>query len=69
MKEKTSGFCNDDGSTVGPEPVEKPGLCILCKNDETGGKKEQVLCLVNRNDQKGHITFECDAYVPKHNYE
>ncbi len=67
MKEELSGCCNDEGSQSDPELVVKPGLCILCRNDDTGGEKEQILCLVIRKDQKGHMTFECDAYAPKHN--
>jgi hypothetical protein len=67
MKEESSGCYDDEGNTMDPDFVIKPGLCILCRNDDTGGKKEQLLCLMIRKDQKGHMTFECDAFVPKHN--
>jgi hypothetical protein len=66
MNEEISGFYDDAGNKIDPELVAKPGLCILCKVDDAGGK-EEILCLLNRTDQKGHMTFECDAYVPKHN--
>lgn len=65
MHEEISDCYDDEGKDS--ELVVKPGLCILCRNDDTGGQKEQILCLVNRKDQKGHMTFECDAYMPKHN--
>lgn len=57
----------DDENTTDPESIAKPGLCILCKKDDAGEKKDEILCLSNRKHQKGDITFECDAYVPKFN--
>jgi hypothetical protein len=67
MNEETAGRCNDEEKAMDPELIVKPGLCILCKNDDTGGKKELILCLENRKDQEGHLTFECDNYKPKNN--
>lgn len=59
-----SGFFNDDGTEINPDLVPKPGLCLTCKKENAGGK-EEILCILNRNDQKGGKDFECDAYEPK----
>jgi hypothetical protein len=58
-------FYDDDGSKINPELVRKPGLGIICKKDDARGK-EEILCVLNRNDQKGKKDFECDAYEPKY---
>jgi hypothetical protein len=59
-----SGYFNDDGTEINPDLVPKPGLCLTCKKENAGGK-EEILCTLNRNDQKGEAHFECGAYEPK----
>ena len=59
-----SGYFNDDGTELNPDLVPKPGLCLTCKKDNAGGK-EEILCTLNRNDQRDEKKFECDAYEPK----
>ncbi len=59
-----SGYFNDDGTELNPDLVPKPGLCLTCKKDNAGGK-EEILCTLNRNDQRDEKNFECDAYEPK----
>lgn len=59
-----SGFFNDDGTEINPALVPKPGLCLTCKKENAGGK-EEILCTLTRNDQKGEKDFECGAYEPK----
>jgi len=59
-----SGMYNDDGTKINPETVPKPGLCLTCKMDDVGGE-EQMLCLLNRNDQRDEPDFQCGAYEPK----
>ena len=59
-----SGFFNDDGTEINADLVPKPGLCLTCRRDNASGK-EEVLCTLNRNDQKGEKNFECGAYEPK----
>ncbi len=58
------GYFNDDGTEINPDLVPKPGLCLTCKKDNAGGK-EEILCVLNRNDQKGARHFECGAYESK----
>jgi hypothetical protein len=64
MSDEIDGFYDDDGNEINPELIPKPGLCITCKKDEALGK-EEILCILTRNDQKGEKDFECDAYEPK----
>jgi hypothetical protein len=64
MTDNISGFYNDDGSKINPELVPKPSLCVTCKKD-AAGEKEEILCILTRNDQRGANNFEYDAYEPK----
>jgi hypothetical protein len=64
MIDDISGFYNDDGTKINPELVPKPGLCLTCNKDDAVGT-EEILCILNRQDQKGVRNFECDAYEPK----
>jgi len=56
-----SGYFNDDGTEINPDLVPKPGLCLTCKKENAGGR-EEILCTLTRNDQKGEKAFECDVY-------
>jgi hypothetical protein len=59
-----SGFFNDDGTEINSDLVPKPGLCLTCRKDNAGGK-EEILCILTRNDQKNDDEFECGAYEQK----
>jgi len=59
-----SGFFSDDGTEINSDLVPKPGLCLTCRKDNAGGK-EEILCLLTRNDQRDHDNFECGAYEQK----
>jgi hypothetical protein len=61
--EPLHGFFNDDGTPINPELIPKPGLCILCRKDDSSS--EEILCLLTRADQKGSTEFICDAFEPK----
>jgi len=64
MNDEIDGFYNDDGTKINPELVPKPSLCITCKKDDLGSK-EEILCILTRNDQKNEDEFKCDAYENK----
>jgi hypothetical protein len=55
---------HDDGTEINSDLVPKPGRCLTCRKDDAGGK-EEILCLLTRNDQKNDDEFECGAYEPK----
>ena len=59
-----SGLFNDDGTEINADLVPKPGLCLTCRKDNAGGK-EEILCVLTRNDQRDDDEFECGAYEPK----
>jgi hypothetical protein len=59
-----SGYFNDDGTEINADLIPKPGLCLTCKKDNASGK-EEILCILTRNDQKDDGDFECEAYEPK----
>ncbi len=57
-----NGFFDDDGKKVDPESVPVPGLCIICKSYQEADWEENMLCLMNRSDQKNEENFECGAF-------
>ncbi len=59
-----SGLFNDDGTEINADLIPKPGLCLTCRKDNAGGK-EEILCVLTRNDQRDDDEFECGAYEPK----
>jgi len=53
-------FFDDDGTELNPNFFPKPQLCLSCrKNDD---HKEEILCNLNRLDQRGEPVFTCFAY-------
>jgi hypothetical protein len=60
---KLHGFFRDDGTEINPELVPKPGLCILCCNDDN--PNEEIPCILTRADQQGEPEFICHAFKPK----
>ncbi len=60
--EELNGFFNDDGSRIDPETVPTPSLCMLCKSFYAGDAEEDMLCLLNRNDQRNDPDFKCGAF-------
>ena len=65
MENEIFGLYNDDGTKIEPEAIPKPSLCVTCKKDDEGGE-EQMLCLLNRNDQRGEPNFKCGVYEQKY---
>lgn len=57
-----NGFYNDDGEKIDPESVPIPSLCLICKSYDTGDWEEDLLCLMNRFDQKDDEEFRCGAF-------
>jgi len=60
--EEINGFFNDDGTKIDTESIPIPGLCMLCKSYYTDDWDENMLCLMNRNDQRDDDQFECGAF-------
>jgi hypothetical protein len=60
--EDINGFYNDDGSKIDPDSVPLPGLCVICKSHQSDDWEENLLCLMNRNDQRDEPDFKCGAF-------
>ncbi len=56
------GLFNDDGTRIDQEAVPTPSLCMLCKSFYDGDPEENILCLLNRNDQRNDPDFKCGVF-------
>lgn len=57
---KIQGIFDDDGYEINTELINKPGLCILCLNNDDPSQK--LLCDLTRYDQKESNEFICFAF-------
>ncbi len=57
-----SPYFDDDGTKVYPDMYPKPGLCLVCK--KVGKSDEELLCNLNRLDQRKEIDFKCGTFEP-----
>ena len=57
-----NGYYNDDGTKIDPESVPIPGLCIICKKYQSDDWEENMLCTLNRNDQRDEPDFKCGMF-------
>ncbi len=58
-REDINGFYNDDGTKIDPESVPIPGLCVVCRKYQIDDWEENMLCTLNRNDQRNDKNFKC----------
>jgi hypothetical protein len=61
-REDINGFYNDDGTKIDPDSVPIPGLCVICRKYQIDDWDENLLCLMNRNDQRDEPDFKCGAF-------
>ncbi len=57
------GFFDDDGYEINSELIKKPSLCLTCVHDDD--PNEEILCNMNRFDQKDEKEFKCFAFKKK----
>ncbi|MCK5170460.1 MAG: hypothetical protein KAQ75_11330 [Bacteroidales bacterium] len=55
-----NGYFDDDGNELNPDLIPKPNLCLSCKKNED--PNEEILCNLNRLDQRNESEFKCFAY-------
>lgn len=60
--EEINGFYDDDGNKVDPDSVAVPGLCVICKKYQIDDWDENLLCLMNRFDQRNDADFICGVF-------
>jgi hypothetical protein len=53
-------YFDDDGNEINPDFYPKPGLCLICKKNND--KDEEILCTLNRIDQRMEHEFKCGAF-------
>jgi hypothetical protein len=63
--EDINGFYDDDGNKIEPHSVPVPGLCTICRKYQNGDEGEDLLCLMNRYDQRNETDFRCGAFDKK----
>jgi len=61
-REEINGFYNDDGTKIDPDSVPVPSLCIICRKHQIDDWDENLLCMMNRNDQRNEPDFKCGAF-------
>ncbi|HHW80346.1 MAG TPA: hypothetical protein GX746_01415 [Bacteroidales bacterium] len=58
------GIYNDDGTKVDESLIPVPNLCVICKKHNTNNFMNNILCKLNRNDQRDDLdNFECHNFV------
>jgi hypothetical protein len=57
-----NGIFDDDGYEVNPDSIKKPGLCMTCLKNYIDDWDENLLCDMNRSDQRDEKEFKCYAY-------
>jgi len=60
--EEINGFYDDDGNKIDPDSVPVPSLCVICKSHQVDDWEENLLCLMNRFDQRNDDDFKCGAF-------
>jgi len=54
-------YFDDDGNELDPTGVPMPKMCMMCeKRDDPN---EEILCNLNRLDQRNKKEFRCGAFV------
>ena len=59
---KISGMFDDDGYEIIPDLIKKPSLCLTCIKEYEPGLEDDILCNLNRYDQRNSGDFICHAY-------
>lgn len=57
-----NGIFDDDGFEINPESIKKPFLCLTCLKNFIDDWDENLLCDMNRADQRDKKEFKCYAY-------
>lgn len=57
-----NGFYNDDGTKVDIENIAVPAMCMSCKSFYTEAAEENLLCMMNRYDQRNNADFSCGEF-------
>ncbi len=56
------GIFTDEGYEIDPNTIKKPSLCLTCVRDNSQDWEDDVLCNMNRYDQRNSRKFKCGTY-------
>jgi hypothetical protein len=59
---KIAGMFDDDGYEIKPDAIRKPNLCMTCIKNHDPGSEDELLCNLNRYDQRRSNEFICHEY-------
>jgi hypothetical protein len=51
----------NDGNELDPATIRMPGMCLTCEKKDL--PDEELLCDLNRLDQRDEKEFKCGAFV------
>ena len=54
-------YYDDDGNELDPSVIAMPKMCLMCEKKDDAS--EEILCNLNRLDQKDEAAFKCGAFV------
>jgi len=57
-------YFDDDGNEIDIDSIPKPKLCLICVNIDD--PHEEILCNLNRLDQRNDPEFKCFAFRLAH---
>jgi len=60
--EDLNGFFDDDGNKIDLQAIPIPDLCKICKSYQINDWDENLLCMMNRLDQRNDPNFKCGAF-------
>ena len=59
---KIAGIFTDDGYEINPDLIKMPSLCLTCLKNYEPGLEDDILCNLNRYDQRDSDKFICHAF-------
>ena len=54
-------YYDDNGNELGPSAIVMPRMCLIC--EKKVDPDEEILCNLNRLDQRDEKVFRCGAFV------
>ena len=54
-------YFDDDGTEIDPQKLPIPQMCLMCEKNDL--PEEEILCTLNRLDQRNEAQFKCYAFV------
>jgi len=60
--EDLNGFFDDDGNKIDLQNIPIPDLCKICKSYQINDWDENLLCMMNRSDQRNEPNFVCGTF-------